>query len=175
MSIENFIDSLGAHAKDVKLNLSSILTEEGASGLTQKQIYGTALAAAYATKAKSLIAAIIADANLTEVEIEAAKGAACLMAMNNVYYRSLHLLNDPEYTKLPAQIRMNFMANPGIARIDFELFALAISAINGCGMCIQAHVQTLEKHGLSKLAVQSTIRIAAVINAAAQAVITATI
>lgn len=172
MSIESLREQFGAHAKDINLNLSTVLTEQGSPELTEKQIYGIALASAYATKSLVLIDAITDSGSFAEVEIEAAKGAACLMAMNNIYYRFIHLVKDEEYHKLPAQLRMNFMANPGVPKIDFEAFALAVSAINGCGMCIEAHVHTLEKHGLSKRAVQSVIRIAAVINAAAQALIT---
>jgi alkyl hydroperoxide reductase subunit D len=47
--------------------------------------------------------------------------------------------------------------------------SLAISAINGCGMCMDAHVHEITKAGISKQGVQSCIRISAVINAAAQA------
>ena len=67
---------------------------------------------------------------------------------------------------MPAKLRMNVIANPGIAKVDFELFSLAVSAINGCGMCMDAHAAELQKAGLSKIAIQSTVRIAAVINAA---------
>lgn len=170
MSIENLRNQFAEYAKDIKLNLSSILTEEGAPGLAKNQIYSIALASAYATQSTTLIRALEADAAslLSTAEVAAAKAAACLMAMNNVYYRFLHMVNDVEFKKLPAQLRMNFMANPGVSRTDFEAYALAVSAINGCGMCIEAHTHALEKAGLSKLAIQSTVRIAAVISAAAQ-------
>jgi alkyl hydroperoxide reductase subunit D len=65
---------------------------------------------------------------------------------------------------------MNVIGQPGIAKIDFELMCLAVSAINGCGMCIEAHNHELIKAGASKLALQSAARIGAVVNAAAQAV-----
>jgi alkyl hydroperoxide reductase subunit D len=64
---------------------------------------------------------------------------------------------------------MNVIGNPGIAKVDFELYCLAVSAINGCGMCMEAHVHEVEKAGTSKLGVQSAIRIASVINSLAQA------
>ena len=88
------------------------------------------------------------------------------MAMNNVYYRFLHLSSDKQFSKLPAGLRMNAMANPGVDKADFELFSLAVSALNGCGMCIDSHVQTLLKHDVSAQAIQSSIKLAAVLNAA---------
>jgi alkyl hydroperoxide reductase subunit D len=89
------------------------------------------------------------------------------MAMNNIYYRFVHLVSDKSFASLPAKLRMNIIANPGIDKLDFELSCLAVSAINGCGMCIDAHAKTLEQAGISKLAIQSAVRIAAVLNAAA--------
>ena len=89
------------------------------------------------------------------------------MGMNNVYYRFTHLVEDEEYAKLPARLRMNVMANPGIDKLDFELVSLAVSAINGCGRCIVAHERQLTGHGVAREAVQSAVRIAAVIHAAA--------
>ena len=92
------------------------------------------------------------------------------MGMNNVYYRFVHLVSDKEYSKLPAKLRMNVIGNPGIDKVDFELYSLAISAINGCGMCIDAHVHEIEKAGIEIIGIQSSIRIAAVINATAQSI-----
>lgn len=66
---------------------------------------------------------------------------------------------------------MNVMANPGVPKVDFELASLAVSAIEGCGMCIDSHVREVEKHGVSKQGIQSAIRIAAVVNATQQAVV----
>jgi alkyl hydroperoxide reductase subunit D len=91
------------------------------------------------------------------------------MAMNNIYYRFTHLVSDKDIAKLPAKLRMNVIGSPGIAKADFELMSLAVSAINGCGMCMDAHVHELAKVGVSKNGIQSTVRIAAVINAAAKA------
>jgi alkyl hydroperoxide reductase subunit D len=90
------------------------------------------------------------------------------MAMNNVYYRFLHLVEDEEYGKLPARLRMSVVGNPGIAKADFELLSLVVSAINGCGSCIASHERQLRQHGLSREAVQSAVRIAAVVHAVAR-------
>lgn len=171
MSIEALKDQWGDTAKDIRLNLSSVLSTDGAPDLTAAQICGIALASAYATKSAPVIEAVKADAGeaLPEAERLAAKAAATIMAMNNVYYRFAHLVSDKDYGKLPAKLRMNVIGSPGIAKVDFELYSLAVSTINGCGMCMDAHVNEVTKAGITKTGVQSAIRIASVINAAAQA------
>jgi alkyl hydroperoxide reductase subunit D len=103
--------------------------------------------------------------------VQAAKAAATIMGMNNIYYRFVHLVSDADYQKMPAGLRMNIIANSGIDKIDFELMSLAVSAINGCGMCIDAHVHEVVKGGVSKQGVQSTIKIASVLGATAQAMV----
>ncbi len=155
------------YAKDIKLNLGNVLTEEGSAELSTAQIHGIALASSLATKNKTLIEAGLAEIQLDPAHIEAAKAANAIMAMNNIYYRFVHLVEDKEFSSMPAKLRMNVIGNPGIAKTDFELYSLAISAINGCGMCIEAHTKQLLQHGISKIAIQSAIRIAAVIHAVA--------
>ena len=167
MSIQLIKEKLPEYANDIKLNLSSVLKDQ--SGLTKVQIAGIALASAYSTANKELIDVLLKEfqQELTEKEINAAKGAASIMAMNNIYYRFVHLVNDSEYQTMPAKLRMNIIAKSGIEKTDFELYALAVSAINGCGLCIDSHVQVLQKAGVGKSAIQHSIRIAAVINSAA--------
>lgn len=172
-AIDNLRDTFGDYAKDIKVNLGNILSEEADTGLSKTQIYGTALACSYATKCKELIDALEEDAKsvLSPEEVNAVKASATIMGMNNIYYRFVHLVSDKEYGKMAAGLRMTVIANPGIDKKDFELFSLAVSAINGCGMCIDSHVHQLEKHGMDKKAIQSSIRIAAIINAAAQTIV----
>ncbi len=171
MSISDIRKSLKDYAKDIKINLGNVLDEEGSPGLNEKQIAGIALASAYAINNKALVEALEADykETFTEAELDAVKGSTTIMAMNNIYYRFIHLASDKEYGKMPAGLRMNIIGNPGIEKVDFELYALAVSAINGCGMCMDAHVSVVEKAGISKQGVQSTIRIASVVHATAQA------
>jgi alkyl hydroperoxide reductase subunit D len=92
------------------------------------------------------------------------------MGMNNVYYRATHLLTNKEYATLPARLRMNVLANPGVEKVDFELWSTAVSAINGCGMCLDAHEAELKKHGVSAQQIQGALRIAAVVNAVSRVV-----
>src|SRR6056297_2633674 len=91
------------------------------------------------------------------------------MGMNNVYYRFLHLVEDPEYAQIPARLRMQALSAPAEDKLDRELWALAVSAVNGCGQCIQAHEKTVLQHGASKAMVHDAVRIASVVNAAAAA------
>lgn len=159
-------------ARDIRLNLDTLLVSEGgAPDLSPQQIWGVALSSAYATRNQVVIRALEASAAgvLSEAEVAAAKVAATIMAMNNVYYRFTHLVHDEEIKKMPARLRMNAMTAHGIAKVDFELYSLAVSAINGCGMCMESHTHEVVKNGLTKTAVHSAVRIAAVVNAAAQA------
>ena len=169
MTLTDLKASLPDYAKDLRLNLDSVLTEGGAPGLTRKQIALIALSSAIAARHEPLTRALAADAALhtTESELNGARAAAAIMAMNNVYYRFTHLVGEPEYLTLRAGLRMNVMANPGCDKVDFELCSLAVSAINGCGTCVESHEKTLRKHELTAQAVQSAARIAAVIHAVA--------
>ena len=159
------------YAKDIKLNLSTILKIDPESNLKENQIFGIALSCAYATKNDELVDFVLnkADGFIGDEEVNAAKAAATIMAMNNIYYRFTHLVSDKEYLKMPAKLRMNIIGNPGIDKVDFELYSLAVSAINGCGLCIDSHVKQLVNSSVSKSTIAHCIRIASVINAASQA------
>lgn len=170
-NIEGLKELLPDFAKDIRLNLSSVLKEDPNSGLTLNQVYGIALASAFATRSHAVIHAISGEVSsqLSPEEINAAKSAATIMAMNNVYYRATYMTGDEEIGKMPAGLRMNVIGNPGIDKVTFELYSLAVSSINGCGACIQSHSGAVQHGGLPKTAVQHSFRIAAVISAAAQA------
>lgn len=169
MSIEDIRESLPEYARDLRLNLGSVLTAQGAPGLTPQQIWGTAVAASIAARNLPFAQAIerAARAELDAAQIDGAKAAAAIMAMNNIYYRFVHLVGDADYQSMPARLRMNVIGNPGIDKLNFEIYSLAVSAVNGCGLCIEAHEKQLRKHDVSREAIQSAIRIAAVVHAVA--------
>ena len=169
-TLESLREALPGYARDLQLNLGSVLTASGSAGLTERQIWAVALAAASASRNPGFTRDIqaLATRHLDAAHINAAHAAAAIMAMNNVYYRFLHLVEDEEYAKLPARLRMNVIGNPGIAKADFELLALAVSAINGCGSCVASHERQLRQHGLTREAVQSAVRIAATVHAVAR-------
>ncbi|WP_439547654.1 carboxymuconolactone decarboxylase family protein [Falsiroseomonas sp.] len=165
MSLEAIRNRLPDYAKDLKLNIGSLATEPA---LTQQQRAGTFVAAAIASRNAELTAALVAEfgAQLSAEALTAAKAAAAIMGMNNVYYRFTHLVGG-DYPNMPARLRMNIMAKPGVDKVDFELWSLAVSAINGCGMCMESHEKVVLHGGLSKEQVQASVRIAAVVHAVA--------
>lgn len=164
MSIDALKNQIPDYAKDIKLNLSSLSREEV---LTSQQLWGTFLSCALATGNAEVIRQIEEEAldNLSGAAVDAAKSAASIMAMNNVYYKFAGMM--PEYQTLPAKLRMNVIGNPGVDKIDFELWSLAVSAINGCQFCVQSHEKILRDGGLSQEQVQAAVRVAAVVKAVA--------
>ena len=171
MTLEMLRNSIPDYARDLKLNLSAVLTPQGAPGLTEPQIAALALATAIASRNTQLTQAVEewARPQLEENALSGARAAAAIMGMNNIYYRFLHLVEDAEYQRMPARLRMNVIGNPGIDKLDFELLSLAVSAVNGCGMCITAHERKLREGGVSRESIQSAVRIASVIHAVAVA------
>jgi alkyl hydroperoxide reductase subunit D len=168
-TLEAVRDLIPDYARDLKLNLGSVLTPAGAPGLSERQIWAVALACAIASRNNAFTHAIEAAAGsqLDAAHLQAARAAAAIMGMNNVYYRFLHLVEDAEYQGLPARLRMNVIGSPGIDKLDFELLSLAVSAINGCGLCITSHEKKLRAHGITREQIQSAVRIAAVVHAVA--------
>ncbi|WP_042376596.1 alkyl hydroperoxide reductase [Streptacidiphilus melanogenes] len=164
MALDELKAALPEYAKDLKLNLGSVI---GNSDLPQQQLWGTVLACAIASRSERVLAELEpeARANLKPEAYDAAKAAAAIMAMNNVYYRTLHLLSDKEYGTMRAGLRMNVIGNPGVEKVDFELWSLAVSAINGCGQCLDSHEQVLRKAGVDREVIQSAFKIAAVVQA----------
>ena len=166
MSIDTLKDRLPDYARDIKLNLSSLASEQV---LTPQQRAGSFIAAAFAANhaptTKALVDAF--GSELTPEALNAVKIAATLMAMNNIYYRFVHLVHG-DYKTMPAKLRMTAMAKPGVDKVDFELWSLVVSAVNGCGMCLESHEKVVREHGLSGEQVQAAVRIAATVHAAAR-------
>lgn len=156
------------YAKDLKLNLQSVL---GDSSLTAAQQWGTALACAAASRHGALRAALESEvrARVGDGVAEDALAAAALLGMNNVFYRFRHMVGREDYQRIPARLRMNRLAKPATSRHDFELFSLAVSAINGCEACVKAHEKALVEGGLSEQQVVDAIRIAATMHGVAVA------
>ncbi|MGJ4888016.1 carboxymuconolactone decarboxylase family protein [Bradyrhizobium sp. HKCCYLS3077] len=169
MSIEQLKDQIPDFAKDVRLNLSSMASDET---LSPQAKYGLFVACAIATRNPTVTAAFeaVAAAQLSPAALTAAKSAAAIMAMNNVYYRFVHLASNKDYATMPARLRMNVIANPGVDKADFELWSLAVSAINGCGTCIDSHEKVLRDAGVATATIQTAVRFAAIIQSVAVAI-----
>jgi len=165
MSLDAIIDSLPEYAKDLKLNYSSLIRNN--AELTPRQLWGTVVASAIATRNAALTAASLAEAakHLDPTVVEAAKGAAAIMGMNNIYYRFQHLSSNERYSTMPARLRMNVLRTHGTDAVDFELWSLAVSAINGCGKCVDAHEKVVREKGASEELILAVVRIASVIHA----------
>ena len=169
MGLEALRAQLPDYAKDLRLNLESVLSEGGAQGLELRALRAVALASAIASRHRPLVEALENSAGelLSPAELGGVRAAAAMMAMTNVYYRFTHLASNKEYETMRAGLRMNVMRDPGIDKASYELCALAVSAINGCGACVDSHEKTLREHGVSAQGVQSAARIAAVVHAVA--------
>ncbi len=164
--IETIRNTIPELAKDIKLNLQSVL--EGGS-LTPVQRWGVAVASAAAARHAALRTAVVHDAReeIDAAVIEDALAAAVLMGMNNVYYRFRHLIGNPSYSEKPARLRMNRLAKPATNKTDFELFSLVVSAINGCEACMKAHEKVVLEGGVTEEQVHDAVRIASIIQGTA--------
>jgi alkyl hydroperoxide reductase subunit D len=166
MSLKSFSESLPDYARDIRLNVAAVLADES---LNDQRKYGLLLACAHGSGYRPIVEAAEAEAKdrLSAEAADAARGAAAVMAMNNVYFRFIHLASNKEYGQMPAKLRMNLIGSPGIEKVDFELFSLAVSAMNGCGLCIDSHEKVLRQHGIAPEIIQTAARIGAVLAAAA--------
>ena len=165
MTIEALKERVPDYAKDIRLNLGTLATEPS---LTTQQRAGTFIASALASRNAEVTRAILGEfgGQLSPEALTAAQAAAAIMAMNNIYYRFTHLVGGG-FARLPAQLRMNVIGKPGVEKVDFELWSLAVSAVNGCGMCITSHEKVVREGGLSQEQGQAAVRIASVVHAVA--------
>lgn len=163
MTLDELLETAPAYARDLKLNFSSLKQQ---AALTEQQMWGTVVASALASRNPELTEAVLAEAgsHLSGPALEAAKGAAAVMGMNNVYYRFLHISSNPNYRNIPARLRMNIIRTHGIDPVDFELWCAAVSAINNCAACVDSHEKVIREKGLSEEAVLAAIRLAAVVH-----------
>lgn len=163
MTLEALLETTPAYAKDLKLNLSTVLRQ---TELTDQQTWGTAVASALASRNTKLYETLSVEASqhLSPQAMEAAKTAAALMGMNNIYYRFLHLTSNSKYATIPARLRMNGIRTHGIEHNDFELWCAAVSAVHGCGACVESHQKGLVDRGVSEETILAVIRIASVVH-----------
>jgi lipoyl-dependent peroxiredoxin subunit D len=166
MQLEHLLDTVPEYAKDLKLNLSSLLRQPE---LTSQQAWGTAVSTAMASRNPELLGSILEEASkhLNPQAMFAAKAAAAIMGMNNIFYRFRHLASNEKYGSIPARLRMQVIAKHGSDPADFELWCLAVSAVNGCGVCIDSHEKVLREKGVSEETVIAAVRIASTIHALA--------
>jgi len=169
MTFEELLASIPDYAKDLKLNLSSAMLQ---NELTPQQAWGTAVACAMAARNPHLLGAVLAEAGskLSPQALFGARTAAAVMGMNNILYRFRHFCSNDKYSAMPARLRMQSIRTHGADPADFELWCLAVSAVNGCQACVDAHEQAVREKGLSEETVLAAIRIAATIHGLAAVV-----
>ena len=165
MTLDALIQSLPEYAKDLKLNYSTLIGQN--TDLTPTQLWGSVLVSAMATRQPVLLRAVAAaTAEHTSAQIvDAAKTAGAIMGMNNIFYRFQHLTKNEKYSTMPARLRMNAIRTHGADPVDFELWCVAASAVNGCGKCVDAHEQVLRQKGISEELILAAMRVASVIHA----------
>ena len=165
MALDELIGGLPAYAKDLKLNYSSLVKQS--ADLTPQQLWGSVVVAAIATRNGELTTEVIAEAEgiLTPGALDAAKAAAAIMGMNNIYYRFHHLTSNEKYATLPARLRMNVLRGHSVEPVDFELWCLVVSAINACGKCVDSHEKVLREKGATEELINAAVRVASVVHA----------
>jgi alkyl hydroperoxide reductase subunit D len=165
MALDELIGGLPAYAKDLRLNYSSLVKQS--TDLTQQQLWGSVVVAAIATRNGELTTEVIAEAEgiLSPGALDAAKAAAAIMGMNNIYYRFHHLTSNEKYATLPARLRMNVLRGHAVEPVDFELWCLVVSAINACGKCVDSHEKVLREKGATEELINAAVRVASVIHA----------
>lgn len=153
------------YLRDLKLNFNSTLASEYLSG---KEIALIGLSTAVNNTNKPLIGFFTSFAQSNEAtneEIAEAVSCASLLASNNIFYRFRHFTQKEKYTQIPARIRMQIMMKPVTGKEFFELLSLAVSAINGCEMCVNAHEDSLMKLGTTEERIFDAVRIASLVTA----------
>ena len=153
------------YIRDLKVNFKSMLSSEY---LSEKEIGLLALSIAVNNSNEVLtryFTDFLKEKNISEAEIAEAASCASLLASNNVFYRFRHFTQKEKYTQIPARIRMQIMMRPVNGKETFELLSLAVSAVNGCEMCVNAHEDSLIKMGVTEEKIFDSIRIASLVTA----------
>ena len=166
MELEQLLEQVPEYAKDLKLNMGSVFRQ---IELTDRQAWGTAVCCAIASRSARVVEAVLSEAakHLDPAALHAAKAAAAIMGMNNIFYRFRHLSGNEKYGTMPARLRMQVIGRHGSDPVDFELWCLAVSAINACAVCVDAHEKVLREKGVSEETILAAVRIASTIYALA--------
>ncbi|WP_129716943.1 carboxymuconolactone decarboxylase family protein [Pedobacter sp. SYP-B3415] len=158
------------YVRDLKLNFNSTLTS---NHLSEKECALVGLSIAVNNGNKILTdfyTNLATEKEATAEEIAEAVGCASLLALNNVFYRFRHFTGKEKYTQIPARIRMQLMSSPVTGKEFFELMSLAVSAVNGCEMCVNAHEKSLLHLGATEERVFDAVRIASIVTATGKVV-----
>jgi len=169
-SLDLLEEGKSRYLADLKLNFKNSLESDH---LSKKEIslLGVSLAVnADNAVLKRFFAEIASAEGASEAEIAEAVGCASLLSANNVLYRFRHFVTKDKYNEIPARIKMNIMARPVTGKEFFELMSLAVSAVNGCEMCVKSHEHSLIELGSKEERVFEAVRLAAVITSVSKVI-----
>jgi lipoyl-dependent peroxiredoxin subunit D len=153
------------YLRDFKLNFNSTLTSEHLS-TKEAGLIGLSIAVNNLNQPLTEFYTRFSQENgATSGDIAEAAACASLLASNNVFYRFRHFTQKEKYSQIPARIRMQIMMKPVTGKEFFELLSLAISAVNGCEMCVNAHEDSLIKLGTTEERIFDAVRIASLVTA----------
>lgn len=158
------------YVADLKINFKNSFESEF---LTKKEValLGVALAVnAGNKKLKQFFRDNAVKEGATEAEIAEVTACASLLSANNVLYRFRHFVGKDKYNEIPARIKMNIMARPVTGKEFFELVSLAVSAVNGCEMCVKSHENSLIELGSKEERIFEAVRLGAVITSVSKVV-----
>jgi alkyl hydroperoxide reductase subunit D len=161
--LQALTDTNSRYLRDLKMNISTALTAETLGAKTANLIAFAIAANAGSEALQTAFRVRALEAGATETEIAEALACASLMATNNVYYRFRHFMHEEFYDKASAGIRMSVMASPVLGKELFELISVAVSAVNGCELCVTSHEKNLVAHGTEKIRIHDAVRLAAVL------------
>lgn len=160
--VDQLKEGIPDYAKDARLNIDAVIKR---STLEPVVAEACALAAAFATGNTRMWQWISSQMTNT-VERDAAITAASVMAMNNVWYPYVEMVDDVNLKGLPPQLRMNAIANHGgTTKARFEAYSLAASIVGKCHFCVKSHYETLKKESFTVEQLRDIGRIAAVMTA----------
>ncbi|MBG6234850.1 alkyl hydroperoxide reductase subunit D [Pedobacter sp. CAN_A7] len=158
------------YVRDLKLNFTSTLTS---AHLSEKECALLALSIAVNNNNTILTNFFEKQALAKEASAEdvaEAAGCASLLALNNVFYRFRHFTGKEKYTQIPARVRMQLMSSPVTGKEFFELMSIAVSAVNGCEMCVNAHENSILALGASEERIFDAVRIASIVTSAGKVI-----
>ncbi len=169
-SLDLLEEGKSRYITDLKLNFKTSFDSEQ---LSKKEValLGVALAVNASNRIlKQFFIAKATEESATEAEVGEAVACASLLSANNVLYRFRHFVNKEKYNEIPARIKMNIMARPVTGKEFFELISLAVSAVNGCEMCVKSHENSLIELGTSEARIFEAVRLGAVITSVSKVI-----
>jgi lipoyl-dependent peroxiredoxin subunit D len=161
--LETVVNTENKYLRDLKINLGNALQYQT---LSKKESYLLALSVAINEKNKLAIESftkLAMNEGSTEAEIAETYACVSLLNANNVLYRFRHFTKKEVYQNSPAGIKMSIMMNPVFGKEFFELMSLAVSALNGCELCVNAHEASLLKLGTSENRIFDAIKLTAIV------------